>query len=156
MTLVIGIGSPYGGDDSVGLVVAERMRGAGFDAVEAHDVSAIVTLLGATGRVIIVDALVGAGEPGRVVHLSGCALEGASEAPSGRVRRNGGRASSHGFGIAQAVALARVLDGDACARDIHLVGIVIEPPRAAGTTLSAPVAAAVDRAVAIAQGLARD
>ncbi|MGD0675830.1 MAG: hypothetical protein ABSC94_10455 [Polyangiaceae bacterium] len=146
MTLVIGIGSPYGGDDSVGLVVAERMRGAGFDAVEAHDVSAIVTLLG----------LVGAGEPGRVVHLSGCALEGASEAPSGRVRRNGGRASSHGFGIAQAVALARVLDGDACARDIHLVGIVIEPPRAAGTTLSAPVAAAVDRAVAIAQGLARD
>jgi hypothetical protein len=60
------------------------------------------------------------------------------------------------MGIGQALALARALGGNTCARDVRVVGITIDPPRAASAALSAPVALAVERAVAVAQRLARD
>jgi hydrogenase maturation protease len=157
MTLIVGIGNAYAGDDSVGLVVAERLCAAGFAAVAAPDVSAIVTLLTASDRVVVVDAVVGRGGAGRVVELSEQDLVGACDPHSADgTRQSARRVSSHGMGIGQALALARAIGGNGCAKDVRVVGITIDPPRAAGAALSAPVAAAVDEAVAVAQRLARD
>jgi hydrogenase maturation protease len=157
MTRIIGVGSAYGGDDSVGLVVAQRLRAAGFDAHTAPDVTSLVTLLGDAGRAIVIDALVGAGESGRVVHLSEDALRRAGSprtSPGEHASRMG--VSSHGLGIVEAIALARALGREGCAKEVHVIGIAIELPCVPGDALSVPVAAAVDEAVSVAQKLAGD
>jgi hydrogenase maturation protease len=144
MTVVVGLGTAYGGDDAVGLVVAERLRALRLPALTVPDASALVALLGTRRRVVLVDAVVGAGAPGEVIHLAGEEI-----ARETRVKP----VSSHALGVADAIAMARALD-EGCASDVHLVGIIIDAPRAPATSLSAPVATAVDRAVALARALA--
>lgn len=101
--LVIGIGNPDCGDDGIGPLVASRLqaghgahimarRGEGLDLIEAW---------GDADPVVLIDAAASAGQPGQIhrYDLHECALS--YEPP---------HASTHGFGLADAIELARALD----------------------------------------------
>jgi hydrogenase maturation protease len=104
VTLVIGIGNAWRGDDGAGLAVARRVReraAAGVDVREIEgDASAILDAWAGAERVVVVDAA-------------------ASGAPPGTVRRFDARAeplpaqllrsSTHAFGVPDAIELARAL-----------------------------------------------
>jgi hydrogenase maturation protease len=90
--MVIGVGNPWRGDDAAGLEVARRTGGVQhegdctrlLDAWEGHD------------DVVVVDAALSGAAPG-TVHRVGAPLPVTL------------RSSSHAFGVAEAVELARAL-----------------------------------------------
>jgi hydrogenase maturation protease len=102
--LVVGIGNPDRGDDRAGLAVADRLSGplpAGVAVVrESGEATALLARLRSADAVYLVDAC-------------------ASGAPAGTVQRFDATAaplpqalfgvSTHGFGLAEAVELARTL-----------------------------------------------
>ena len=135
--VVVGIGQLAAGDDGVGLHVARVLAARGIEARECSDASLVLALVEAGRRVVIVDAVV-APEPGRVLLLDPADLA------SGPFPL-----SSHGIGIADALALARTLYGGG---DIAIVGITIASIEGIG--LSAAVAAAIEPAAALAAELA--
>ena len=165
-TVVVGIGQPLGGDDAVGLVVAAHLRTTGIQATSVEDGAALAELLSTAERAVIIDAVVGAGPPGTVIHLRGDELT--ELATSGIARASAAPLSSHGLSVALAVSIARALGG---AAEAHLVGIAIAPPRdvrqslprdvrqslphTASASLSEPVAAAVELAAARVRELLR-
>jgi hydrogenase maturation protease len=103
-TVVIGIGHPDRGDDAVGRLVAARLRACAPSGVtvleEDGEATRLVDLLSGVAQAFLVDA----------------ALSGA---PAGTIRRcdaadgllPGGKPgmSTHGFGLAAAIELARAL-----------------------------------------------
>jgi hydrogenase maturation protease len=143
--VVLGIGHPLVGDDGIGPAVARELAAAGLEARVASDASALLPLLAQGRRVVIVDAVVGGGAPGTVLHLTPTALA-ASRA----------QLSSHGLGVADALEVARALYGDAALAGVDVVAVVIAPPPAAprAGALSAEIAAAVRPAAALARDLA--
>jgi hydrogenase maturation protease len=114
--IVIGIGHPDRGDDAAGLLVARRLATSGSIPLDVRestgDLAALVDAWSGVDGVVLVDATVGGGAPGdiRVVDLL------ASPAPAGP---SGG--SSHGFGLAEAIALSRALG--TLPKALRLVGI---------------------------------
>jgi hydrogenase maturation protease len=139
-TLVVGIGSPYG-DDRVGWEVVaaldaalrldpplEPVRTCACDRPGAG----LVGLLRGAQRVIVVDA----------ARVPGCAPGGLRWLQPPEVAA-GTAASSHGFGVGQALALAQAL-GE-LPRDVNLLAIVGE--RFDGDALTEAVRAAVPCAV---------
>lgn len=139
---VIGIGQPFAGDDAVGIEVVRRFAEEGVpDGVEVvlqAEPSALVDLLEGVGTVVVVDAVVGAGRPGRVLEMDGAALP--AEAA--------GLLSTHGLGVADAIGLARALSPDRTAGRIAVVGVTIVAGGTSGAPLTSRVAAAVGPAVA--------
>jgi hydrogenase maturation protease len=147
---VIGVGSPFG-DDRAGWHVAAKLEAElrrtaspslGVD-IRACDRpgAALVHLLAGVQHAVIVDVALSAGSrPGSVRWLS----EGEIEARRG--------VSSHGFGVAEALALAHAL-GDAPSR---VSVLAIAATRLQGETLSAPVREAVPVAVREILALIRD
>lgn len=139
--IVVGIGDEAAGDDAVGLAVAREVRALGGDARLAADASLVLALIGDGARVVLVDAVLGGGPPGRILELDASALA------TGPVPL-----SSHGLGVAAMLELARALYGDH--RRLAILGIVIETA-ARGIGLSPAVAAAVapaaERALSLAQ-----
>ncbi len=139
-TLVLGIGNPGRGDDALGLEVARRLHGrvpAGVQVREhGGDGAALLDAFQGFSHVILVDALRGGAQAGDIVRLD------ASTAPL--PARLGGT-STHLLGVAEAVELARVL-GQLPQRILVLgvEGLAFTP----NAPLSAPVALAVDAAVA--------
>jgi hydrogenase maturation protease len=140
-TLVVGVGSPFG-DDRVGWEVVEALEaGAWWPELAAHRVSAhlcdrpgaaLVGLLQVVGRAIIVDAAHTPGiPPGTLRWLQADQLS-LLRAPS-----------SHGFGVAEALALASAL-GQLPPR-VDVLTIAAGQFTCAG--LSAPVRGAVPDAV---------
>jgi hydrogenase maturation protease len=109
---------------------------------ESADASVLLPLLESGHRVVLVDAVAGGGPPGTVMQLDPAAL-GTGPTPL----------SSHGLGVAEAIALARRLYGDAAVARLAIVGIAIERPAAHAVGLSPAVAAAVDPAAALAAEL---
>jgi hydrogenase maturation protease len=103
-TVVIGIGNPDRGDDAFGRVVASRLRGrlpASVRLVEADgEGTAILDELGKAAAAIVVDAAVSGREPGEIRRFD------VSREPL-PVAKYG--LSTHGFGLAGAVELARTL-----------------------------------------------
>ena len=71
---IIGIGQATAGDDGVGIAVARRLREInlpdGIDVIEIAEPSALIdsALFGAD-PIILIDAIVGGGEPGRIVQF---------------------------------------------------------------------------------------
>lgn len=130
---VIGVGHGGSGDDAVGLAVARRLREKGVEALEVSEPTALLELLDTNRPVIIVDAVVGADDPGAVVELSTTSIARARFV------------STHGLDVASAVGLARVLFGKS---DVTLVGVCIAPDAVRGSTLSPAIAGAVERAAA--------
>jgi hydrogenase maturation protease len=141
--VVIGIGQPSAGDDSVGLVIARVLAARGLETRESADASVLLSLLEAERRVVLVDAVVGGGAPGSVSRLDVGALA-SGPAPL----------SSHGIGVAEALALACTLYGTQCVARVEIVGVAIARPTGSAFGLSPAVAAAVEPAAALAAALA--
>lgn len=103
-TLVIGVGSAYRGDDAVGLVVAQRLRAEPHDPVSVREMSrdcaTLLELWKDAEAVIIIDAVRSGAEPGTVYRFDA----GAQPIPVTLFR-----SSTHAFGVAEAIELARAL-----------------------------------------------
>lgn len=98
---IIGCGNVDRGDDAAGLLVARRLREWGIDAVEECGGGfALIDSWAGAGDVVLVDAVVSGRPPGSIT------VWDAGMSPPPADRRT---SSSHGFGVAQAVRLARVL-----------------------------------------------
>jgi hydrogenase maturation protease len=145
---IIGIGQAVAGDDGVGIAVIRKLRETGVPAdiemIEAAEPSAMIPyLIDGADPIILVDAVVGAGAPGRLLHLE----------PGASQLRKGKMLSTHGVGVIEAIELAGQL-GAANSR-IVILGITIDRPARYGEALSPAVAAAVARAADEALRIAR-
>ncbi|MBN1210631.1 MAG: hydrogenase maturation protease [Myxococcaceae bacterium] len=136
---IIGLGQAAAGDDRVGLAVIEHLREAGvLEGVEllvAAEPSALLPLLETPAPVVLVDAVLAA-PAGEVLVL----------APEELEQQGLSTMSTHGLGVAQAVALARLLVPTAVSPSIHIVGVSISRPERFQQGLSPEVAAAIPRA----------
>lgn len=141
--VIVGIGQLAAGDDAIGVLVARALAARGFETRACADASVVLALLEAGRRVVVVDAVVGGGPPGRVLRLDPGELSG-GPAPL----------SSHGIGVAEAIELARTLLGERIAAAVAIVGVAIDRPSRAAIELSAAVAAALEPAAALAAELA--
>jgi hydrogenase maturation protease len=138
--LVLGVGNACRGDDAVGLVVAQRLQEAPLDGVTvmptAGEATALLALWQGTDAVVLVDAVRAGARPGTLHRFA--------------VRTHPlpamfSRVSTHAFGVAEAIELARVL------RQLPPVLVVYGVEGATfemGAGLSAAVAAAVPQTVA--------
>jgi hydrogenase maturation protease len=100
--LVVGVGNIDRGDDGVGRVVARsvRERAPGVHVVELDgEAASLIDAMHEADRVWLIDAACSNAPPG-TIHRIDCA-DGVP-LPAGPV-------SSHGFGVAEAIALARAL-----------------------------------------------
>ena len=137
---IIGLGQAAAGDDGVGLAVLERLRERGLpegvELLRAAEDSALISLLETAVPVVLIDAAV-ATPPGEVLELTADELASQSLRP----------VSTHGMGVAQAIALARALAPGSVSPSVRIVAVTIARPRRYRQRLSAAVAAAVPRAV---------
>lgn len=138
--LVIGIGNPDRGDDGAGRSVAALLAARGMRAVECSgEATALLDLFENESDVVVVDAALSGAAPGTVAEFD---LAAGDDPP----RRTG--TSTHGFGLAEAVALARSFG----ALPAHCRLVTIE---AAGFEHGAALAPAVaDAVAAVAEALA--
>lgn len=136
--VVIGLGNPDRGDDGVGPAVVTELRRdppPGVELLERRgDMLALLDDWAGADVLICIDAAASLGGPGRIHRID----LGQDELPG-----KASPASSHALGLADAVALARVLGsvpGDVVVFAIE--GEMFD----GGAPLSAPVAASVPRA----------
>jgi hydrogenase maturation protease len=136
---IIGVGNAWRGDDAAGLMVAQRLRQENFAYVEitesAGTGAALADAWQDATRVIVVDAVVTGGSPGVIYRFN--ANDPAATFPVSSP------ASSHGWGVAEAVALGRLF------QELPPVLIIygIEGQKfALGDGLSPAVAAAIPEA----------
>ncbi|HEY8209465.1 MAG TPA: hydrogenase maturation protease [Myxococcaceae bacterium] len=138
---VVGIGQEVAGDDGVGLAVLDELQRrdvpAGTRIIRLADPVDLVPLLESSAgeRVVLVDAVLGS-PAGAIVELSPEELSNQAPQP----------ASSHGLGVARAIALARALSPDGAASRVRVVAVAIQAPGRYRAGLSPEVAAAVPRA----------
>jgi hydrogenase maturation protease len=101
---VIGVGNAWRGDDAAGLLVARRLRREKLPQVEIAESpgtgGSILEAWKSAARVIVVDAVVSGGSPGAIYRFN--AHDPAATFPVAS------SASSHGWGVAEAVALGRL------------------------------------------------
>ena len=144
--LVIGCGNPDRGDDAAGILVARRLHQIGLDALEhTGDGFALLDLWNGREEVILVDAMVSGGSPGSV------SVWDPTTAPR---NSNDYRCSTHVYGPAEAIELARVLGR--LPHRLRIYGIEASQFQP-GATVTTEVLAAVDRVVGeIAQGWSKD
>ncbi len=138
--LVIGIGNELRGDDGVGLWVARRIAATSWPgvtaiALEASDPSVLLQAWAGAERVYIVDAITAPLPPGSIVRLDLSRHPEAGALPT---------VSSHGLGLAEAIALGRALGG--MPHRITLYGVVGRD-FAYGTALSPDVMRAAQQVV---------
>lgn len=144
--LVIAIGNRFRGDDGVGGVVldtlAEHPQAAALDLLELDgEPTRLIDAWDGRAGVVVVDAVrLDDGTPGNVVELD----DREAHDPHTVARWSAG-VSSHAAGLGEAVRLGTVLDR--LPRRLAVVGVVVGAP-AEGPGLSAPVAGAVEVAVA--------
>ncbi len=102
--LLLGVGNEYRSDDAAGLLIARRLRERRLAGVEVreHDgeAASLMDAWRGVGEVILVDAVVADAEPGEIMRLD------ASAQPIPRALF---RCSTHAFGVAEAIELARAL-----------------------------------------------
>lgn len=144
--LVIGAGCPFMGDDAVGRHVARAVAASGLpdlDIVEADgEATALLSHFSGRDRLVIVDAAASGGRPGTIHRFD------ASAAPLPALLAT---PSSHGFGVAAAIELARAL-GHLPPRVIVIAVEVAEagPGESLSPAVAAAIAAAADAAIAAA------
>ena len=102
--LVIGLGNDHRKDDRCGLEVVRRLKGRLSPSVRLvegpRDATRLLDLWDGAGRVIVIDAMQGNGPPGSVRRIEVTLDEGIGSSPT---------TSTHGLGLAEAVALGRSL-----------------------------------------------
>ena len=134
LTLVVGVGNPWRGDDAAGLEVAARVRGrAESVAVETleGDASALVHLWAGHDDVALVDAASSGAPPGTLHELRA----GDGALPAGALR-----SSTHAFGVADAVSLAAAIGRLPARLEIYAI-------EGEDFSLGAPLSPAVARTV---------
>jgi len=100
-TLVIGAGNELRRDDGAGVAAVHRLRSAGLEVLQAGgDLALLVRLWEGRERVIIVDAVRSGAAVGTLHRF---------DAIAGPLPAIFDRGSTHSFGVAEAVELARVL-----------------------------------------------
>ena len=103
-TLIIGIGNPDRGDDAAGRLVAARLReqlpGEARVVESEGEATQLLACFAAADQVILVDAALSGAAPGTITRFA------ADEAPLPAARFG---ISTHGFGLAEAIELARTL-----------------------------------------------
>lgn len=133
--IVIGVGNPDRGDDGAGPAVARQLREAALSEAEIveHD-GEVASLLGRLYRVAaayLIDACASGAQPGNIRRFD----IGAESLP-----HDVAATSTHGLGLVEAMALARVLDQLPPRCIVYAIeGVSFER----GAPLSSPVAAAV-------------
>jgi hydrogenase maturation protease len=102
---VIGVGNEWRGDDAAGLLVARRLQAVQLPQVEIVEtpgtVTAVLEAWKEAAGVIVVDAVVSGGAPGTIYRFDGHG----GERPLELSRST----SSHGWGVAEALALGQAL-----------------------------------------------
>ncbi len=102
--LVACLGNPDRGDDGIGPLVARevtgRLPGGAALLVRSSDMAALVEDFAGFDALICVDAAAPMGMPGRIHRI---------DVSSGELPRGLLSTSSHGFGLAEAIALAQTL-----------------------------------------------
>ena len=103
-SLVIGVGNPDRGDDGAGIAVVRRLRQrgpAGVAVVEAEgEASALIEAWSGKARVVVVDAASSGQRPGNVRRF---------DARRESLPARHLHASTHAWGVAEAVEMARAL-----------------------------------------------
>lgn len=102
--IVIGVGNRQRGDDAVGPSVIDRLGNAVTCYESDGDPSKLIPLLGSDPDVVIVDATV-TGRPVGTVSITELPISG----PLTGVLPLTQRGSTHGFGVIEALELARIL-----------------------------------------------
>lgn len=101
---VIGVGNDWRGDDAAGLQVVRLLRQENLTGVDISEnrgtASALASAWQDADRVIVVDAVMAGGQPGTIYRFD--ARDPAAVFPVTR------STSSHGWGVAEAVALGRL------------------------------------------------
>jgi hydrogenase maturation protease len=137
---VVGLGQRLAGDDAVGLEIVRRLRDEGVppgvELLEATDGAALLALLETPRPVLVVDAVVGNGEPGTIVELD----EARIGASSDRLL------STHGLDVAAAVGLARQVFAGRATPAVRVIGVRIAAPSRGEIGLSPLVSAALSPA----------
>lgn len=102
--LLIGVGNEFRSDDALGILVAREIRRRdlpGLTVVErSGEGTALMDTWAGAELVIVVDAVVGGKDPGEIHRLDAAR----DEIPRGLFHY-----SSHAFGVAEAIAMAREL-----------------------------------------------
>jgi hydrogenase maturation protease len=133
--ILIGVGNAWRGDDGAGLAVARRVRELSPAGVEVREVEGDATALveawsGAEG-VVVVDAAESGAPPGTVRRF---------DARTRPLPARSLRSSTHAFGVADAVELARALDRLPARLDVYAI-------EGASFTAGERLSPAVERAV---------
>jgi hydrogenase maturation protease len=144
--ILIGVGNAWRGDDGAGLAVARRVRELAPAGVEIREVegdaTALVDVWWGAEQVVVVDAAESGAPPGTVRRF---------DARSGPLPVRSLRSSTHAFGVADAVELARALGRLPDRLDVYAIE---GASFTAGDRLSPAVERAVDE-LATALGSAR-
>ncbi|WP_175981824.1 hydrogenase maturation protease [Burkholderia sp. BCC1630] len=140
---VIGVGNPDRGDDGVGCLVAKRLAGRlpadvsllarGGDVMDIGDDMTDIDAL------VCIDAAAPTGSPGRVSRI---------DLTKQTIEQGASFASSHGLGLAEAIALAEALG--TASRDIVIYaieGVSFDPGAAMTPEVAAAVGEVADRVV---------
>lgn len=104
MTLVIGVGNNYRRDDAVGVAIARALREKNLRHVQVLEQSgegtALLEAWRGAGRVILIDAVRSGAAPGTIFRF---------EAHRQSIPTKFFHSSTHDFGVAEAIELARTL-----------------------------------------------
>ena len=102
---VIGIGNEYRQDDAAGLLVVRKLEKTVGNQVEileqGGEASSLITAWGNSDRVILIDAVQSGARPGTIHRV---------DATNNSLTAGEFRCSSHLFGVAESIELARTLD----------------------------------------------
>lgn len=140
---IVGVGQEWAGDDGAGIAVVAWLRRAlaPVDLVETAEPTQLINLVtDGADPVVLVDAIMDDGAPGRVMLLD-------AQMPDRYTER---LLSTHGMGVMEAIELARIAHPDRLAKRIRIVGITIQSAGRAGKGLSAAVEKAIPVAAAYA------
>lgn len=136
---VVGVGRTLRGDDGAGPRVARALAGEGLAGVHvtecAGELDELLDLFEGAEAVVVVDAVCSGAAPGTLVRLDARAERVPAPAP----------ASSHGFGLAEAIELSRTFGRLPAVLVVHGVEAADVTP---GAPLSPAVAAALPALVA--------
>jgi len=142
-TVIIGVGNPYSGDDAAGLVAARRLAevasGQAMILTETNDPARLIEAWKGARRAIVIDAMHSNAEPGTIRRF---------DARAEKIPRDLLRYSTHRFGVADAIELARALNELPRVIIYGIEGRHFE----AGAGLSIEVEKAVGRAVDLVLG----
>jgi len=144
--VILGLGNDLLGDDGIGLLAAEALRGCEGPQVSIRTTAQaglyLLEHLQGFDDAIVVDSVVG-DRPGTVRELRGADLHEVSVP------------SAHYVGLPESLALARA-SGLCVPRRLRIIGIEIDVAQRIGSAPSSPVVASLPRIVATIVRAARD